>query len=354
MRRLFFCCLLHVHLVLLVHAAPEKPELPVSIVASNALALTTTSGSASLPVDVSLDWSRPQPRMTRAVVIFHGKGRDVDGYYRTAMQASKLAGGDAPNTTIVVAPQFLIEEDVRAHLLPENVLRWRQGAWESGAAASAPIALSSFQVVDFIIQRLSDQQLFPNLRTIVLAGHSGGGQAIQRYAIVGRAEQFTRPNIHLKYVVANPSSYFYFDDKRPKFREDSLHYELPAVRNCREFNHWRYGPLHVHEDYVQQSASQGWAALEDFFTGKDVVYLLGTDDIDPHEKDLDISCAAEMQGPNRFLRGQAYYGQLHEQHRTSWNQHMWFVPDVAHSAARMITSQCGVAAIFDQSSCPDQ
>jgi hypothetical protein len=160
--------------------------------------------------------------------------------------------------------------------------------------------------------------------------------------------------IHLRYVVANPSSYFYSDDERPRFDGQKFQFAAANDKECRNFNHWKYGPLDVHEEYVQKSAAAGWQGLEDAYARKDVVYLLGTADVDPHEKDLDISCAGEMEGPTRFLRGQAYYAWLHGRHAAAWNQRMWFVPGVAHSAGKMFTSECGVAALFERSSCQDQ
>jgi pimeloyl-ACP methyl ester carboxylesterase len=328
-------------------------EPSVEIVAGYVFPVTTPHGTAQMPFDVSLDWNLPQPQVIRAVVIFHGKGRDVDGYYRSARRAAELAGGDAAATSIVVAPQFLNDEDARAHGLPANVLRWHQGTWEAGAEASGPVPLSAYDVIDAIVAHLSDRRLFPNLKTIVLAGHSGGGQAMQRYAVAGHAEHIAGSAIHIRYIVANPSSYLYFSDDRPKFDGQTFRFENANGNKCRDFNHWKFGPLEVHEEYVQQSASAGWQALEDAFAQKDVLYLLGTADVDPHEKDLDVSCAGEMEGPSRFLRGQAYYSWLHSRHPANWNQRMWFVPGVAHSAGKMFTSDCGVAALFERASCPD-
>lgn len=335
------------------YAAEHDP--PVAIVASHAFELKTPQGAAEMPFDVSLDWNQPQPQVVRAVVMFHGKGRDVDGYYRATLRAAERAGGDAAATSIVVAPQFLNEEDVRAHQLPGSVLRWRQGTWESGAAAEGPAAVSAYEVIDAIVAHLADRRLFPNLKTMVLAGHSGGGQAIERYAIVGRAERVVAgTGIHLRYVIANPSSYFYFTDERPVFSGEMFRLAMATGAGCRDFDHWRLGPEDVRVDYVRQSAAAGWPALEDAFARKDVVYLLGTADVDPHQKDLDVSCGGEMQGPNRFLRGQAYYAWLHARHAADWNQRLWFVPDVAHSAGKMYTSECGVAALFERTACVDR
>jgi pimeloyl-ACP methyl ester carboxylesterase len=351
MRRNLFYQLLMMALGLAAAHAQREP--PVEIVASHVFSLKTPHGQGEMPFDVSLDWNQPQPQVIRAVIIFHGKGRDVDGYYRSAQRAAERAGGDAAATSILVAPQFLNEEDARAHGLPPSVLRWRQGTWESGAEAAGPAAISAYEVIDAMVQHLSDRRLFPNLKTIVLAGHSGGGQAMQRYAIAGRAEQVTPSGIHLRYVIANPSSFMYFDDERPKFDGASFRFETASGDGCRNFNHWKYGPVDVHEDYVKQISAAGWQSLEDAFARKDVLYLLGTADIDPHEKDLDTSCAGELEGPTRFLRGQAYYAWLHKRHATDWNQRLWFVPGVAHSGGKMFTSECGVAALFERSSCPD-
>jgi hypothetical protein len=41
----------------------------------------------------------------------------------------------------------------------------------------------------------------------VVAGHSGGAQVVQRYAIAGKAElALTREGVGVRYVVANPST----------------------------------------------------------------------------------------------------------------------------------------------------
>ncbi len=194
--------------------ATHRPE-PAASVASQGFRISTPQGSAVEPFIASLDWSKPLPNVARAVVIFHGKGRDVESYYKTVLEAAGQAGSTAGDT-IFVAPQFLDEEDVGAHGLPANVLRWRQTDWESGAPAVAPIPVASFDVIDALLARLADPSHFPNLKAVVLAGHSGGAQLLQRYAVVGRAPAaISKTGIHLRFVVANPSSYVYFSDERP-------------------------------------------------------------------------------------------------------------------------------------------
>src|SRR5580700_1973265 len=154
----------------LIIATALAAELHAAEVASHVFRISTPRGSASEPLDISLDWSKPQPDVSRAVIVFHGVGRDVNGYYRSVQDAAELAGLAARNT-ILIAPQFLDEQDIREHHLPAEVLRWRHVGWESGAPAAAPLPISSYAVVDALLTRLADHSLFPNLKTVVLAGH---------------------------------------------------------------------------------------------------------------------------------------------------------------------------------------
>src|SRR5580658_10870812 len=92
-------------------AKSERPT--VDEIAHGALRVTTSAGTGLLPIYVSSDWSKPQPRVTRAIVIFHGKKRNAAGYFRSTKEAAQSAG-DAGRETIVIAPQFLAEEDAAA------------------------------------------------------------------------------------------------------------------------------------------------------------------------------------------------------------------------------------------------
>jgi pimeloyl-ACP methyl ester carboxylesterase len=337
-------------LLLPMNLLAEKRVEPVAAVASQGFRIITAQGPAVEPFVISLDWSKPQPKITRAVVVFHGVGRDVEGYYRTVQEAAEDAGS-AARDTVFIAPQFLEPEDIDAHHIPSEVLRWQHTAWEAGAAATAPFPVSSYEVVDALLRRLGDHAIFPNLKTVVLAGHSGGGQLVQRYAVVGRETAvLAKAGIRVRFVIANPSSYVYFSDERPAAGGTLAPFKSDE---CRDFNRWKYGTVDP-PAYVKVDADNSWAQMEAAYAQRDVTYLLGTKDTDPHEKDLDVSCRAEAQGPMRFARGQAYYAYLHSRSRSDWNQRLWFVPGVAHSARQMFTSRCGVNALFDAGHCPDQ
>jgi pimeloyl-ACP methyl ester carboxylesterase len=320
-----------------------EPRRAVDEVAHYAIHVTTAAGTGLLPIYVSSDWSKPQPQVTRAVIIFHGVNRNAGTYFRSANEAVESAG-KAGLGTIVLAPQFLIEEDAAAFHLASSILRWHHSQWESGAEASGPAPISSFEAIDAVLAQLVDRAHFPNLQQVVLAGHSGGAQIVQRYAVVGRGEAaLTKAGIRVRYVVANPSSYVYLSDERPASTSSFSQYAGP----CKSFNHWKYGTVEP-PSYVGENS---FADMELSYATRDVVYLLGTADIDPHHPDLDVSCEAEAEGPNRFARGTAYFAYMKGRHPDKLSQQLWQVPGVAHDEHRMFHSSCGMEALFDIPGC---
>lgn len=297
----------------------------------------TQAGSGEVPLYLSADWSHPLPSITRAVIVVHGVGRNADVYLRGA-EAARAAAGPAGEDTLLVVPQFLADIDIATFQLPAAVLHWSTGSWIEGEPANGPAPLSSFDVFDAILHRLADRALLPNLAHVVLAGHSAGGQVVQRYSIVGRGEAaLAARGVTLRYVVANPSTYLYFSDNRPVPVD-------PAA--CPGFDRWRYG-LAGAPRYVGDTAG-----MEARFAARRVVYLLGTADTDPHHPALNTSCGAEAEGPHRFARGMAYFIYLQARHPGTLAQRVALVPGVGHNGGAMFGSLCGLAALFDRPGCP--
>ncbi len=46
--------------------------------------------------------------------------------------------------------------------------------------------MSSFDAMDQILQYFDDAQQYPNMKQIVVSGHSMGAQMAHRYAVVGK------------------------------------------------------------------------------------------------------------------------------------------------------------------------
>ena len=308
---------------------------PVKAVADSRIAV---AGKGSFPLYLSSDWTTPQPAITRAVIVLHGRLRNADVYYESAKTA-QAAAGDAGKAAIMIVPQFLAQVDVDAHKLPPDTLRWSLVGWEGGAAAVAPNPVSSFEALDAILAKLADRHLFPNLKHVVVAGHSGGAQVAQRYAIAGKGEAQLLPlRVDVRYVVANPSSYAYFSADRPE----------PAIAaSCPGYNAWKYG-MDERPPYL---ADKSAAALERGYVGREVIYLLGTRDTDPNHSALDKSCMGRAQGPYRYARGHAYVEAMAKRDNGTPKHKVWDVEGVGHNGDKMLTSACGLAALFELPGC---
>lgn len=266
--------------------------------------------------------------VTRAIVIVHGVLRDADYYYDTGVIAADAAHD--LTGTLVIAPQFVEREDLSGRSLSARTLYWK-GNWPGGSDAVAPAPISTYDVFDAIVARLSDERRFPKLREIVIAGHSAGGQIVQRYAVVGKSAELDRgARVPVQLVVSNPSSYFYFTGWRP----------VPQP-NCPDFDEWRYG-LKGAPRYVAGTPAQ----LEARYVMRHVTYLMGTADINPKEDDLDRSCGGEAQGPNRFTRAKYYIAYIGRRHPGGTAQDYAFVAGVPHDNRRMFGSTCGLAVLF--------
>jgi len=322
----------------------ERLEAPVKAVADQRVAVATPQGSAALPVYADHPLDQPAPDVVRVFIVIHGTLRNADTYYASGRQVVEKAGA-AGSGTMVVAPQFLTRADTRAFSLPASTLAWTQEGWKGGEPARQPGPVSSFAALDALLAHFADRGLYPSLTTVVVIGHSAGAQLLQRYVVAGHeGDALARGGVAVRYVVANPSSYLYFDDERPNA-------DAVAGGICPRATQWKYG-LKSAPPYV---ASQDGRELETRYVARHVVYLLGQADTNPYTHFIDRSCAAMAQGPYRLARGLAYFDYLKKRHPDDLAQQVVEVPGVGHDGLGMFTSACGLAVLFGQAlpqSCP--
>ncbi len=151
-------------------------------------------------------------RITRALIMVHGAGRDADNYFRTAVAAAFLAG--ALDDTLVVSPRFASNAGQACRdTLAADEVNWNCNSWRSGGPATGSEKLTSFDFADEILRKLARKDIFPNLRAVVVAGHSAGGQYVTRYEMANQV--YDKLGVAITYVVSNPSSYAYPDSVRP-------------------------------------------------------------------------------------------------------------------------------------------
>lgn len=333
--------------VALAQHAYEPHLHPVAVIADTHLQIDTPQGHAEFPLYLSADWSVPQPSIERAVIVIHGKLRNADVYYRTAQKARDAAQrspADA-SSTLLIAPQFLATLDTRVHDVPADLLRWNDNGWMGGEPAQGKVPLSSYAVLDAIVARLADRTLFPNLKHVTFAGHSGGAQVVQRYAVAAHDTQaLTDEGIDVAYVVSSPSTYAYFDAQRPDANGNPAPFD---AAQCPAFDDWKYG-MAARPPYVDDRTP---AQLEASYVKRRVTYLVGGDDDDPKHPALDKSCPAEAQGAQRVARAEGYFHYLEARHPDGLNQSFHVVAGVGHNGARMLTSPCALAAMFGTGQC---
>jgi pimeloyl-ACP methyl ester carboxylesterase len=337
-RLIFGSCLLLLVRAAIAQEATADYRKPVKTIADGRLTVTAGDSTGVVPIYTSVDWNNPQPDVTRALVVFHGRLRNADEYYAGAQQTLAAAGAAGRGTALLV-PQFLAHRDVVAHHLESNVICWQLSEWMGGLDAISPPRIGPFDVIDSILARLADRRVFPRLTTVVLAGHSGGGQLVQRYAAVAKGDApLLAAGVKIKWVVANPSSYLYFTSDRPTTdghfapSDPSKHFVL---------NTWKYG-MEAPPRYVTDSADQ----VEKAYLARDITYILGGADDDPKLEALDKSEAAEAQGNSHLSRGINYVHYLQFLH-PELTQKLLIVPGVGHDATKIFSSPMGLSALFD-------
>ncbi len=277
-------------------------------------------------------------KISRALVVIHGTNRDADNYFRNALAAAFLAG--ALEDTVVIAPHITSNNSRGCNdkLAPNEVSYSCNGdSWRSGGTSESDPKLTSFDFVDEILTKLARRQAFPNLKEIVLAGHSAGGQFVTRYEMSNRIHETL--GLPLTYVVANPSSYAYLDATRPAGEKAESFRPFGDGRNCTTYNHWPYG-LEGRTGYAGKESDD---QLKKQLASRPTTYLLGEIDILPLGG-FDSSCPAMAQGPTRRARGEAFGKFVNEKYKA---QHkVQIISECGHNARCMFTSEEALPILF--------
>jgi pimeloyl-ACP methyl ester carboxylesterase len=273
------------------------------------------------------------------------------------------------NDTIIVVPRFASNSSAPGNengncrdTLAADEANWiceaqRPDTWRSGGAAVGGNQLSSFDFMDEILRRLARKEVFPNLKAIVVAGHSAGGLFVTRYEMLNQVHD--KLGIPVSYVVANPSSYAYADNLRPTAsafpgtisttaQGDSASTRTnpsPAflayadANYCTGYDVWPYG-LKARSGYSSTLTDE---QITKQLVVRPVTYLLGEADVLPLGV-FDASCPAMAQGPTRLGRGLAFHRYVNEHLHAHHN--VIVVPFCSHSQRCMFTSEVALPLMF--------
>jgi hypothetical protein len=149
--------------------------------------------------------------VTSAAIVLHGHPRDVGATLSATLTAAQ--GNPAARNAVIVAPLFQVSAEQVRHchspglptLQPDDAL-WRCNSWLAGELDERK-RLSAFAALDALMKDL--KQRWPGIRSVTVAGFSAGGQFVQHYI------PFAHPpaDIAVRYVVADPESWLYFDNR---------------------------------------------------------------------------------------------------------------------------------------------
>jgi pimeloyl-ACP methyl ester carboxylesterase len=269
------------------------------------------------PLDVRNDAVR------RALIMVHGTNRNADHYFTTATAAAFLAG--ALEDSVVISPRIASAAGSCHDVLAPNEVSWSctGDSWRSGGTAASHPDLTSFDFVDQILRKLANKSVFPNLQSVVVAGHSAGGQFVARYQMANRVHETL--GVPITYVVANPSSYAWPDASRPLPSDDGAPeaakgaWETENVHTkfsygpfdgagCANYNRWPAGLESRTSGYTAKTSD---AQLLKQLVARPTTYLFGQVDTLPLGG-FDSSCPAMAQGATRRARGEAYVKYVNE------------------------------------------
>ena len=293
------------------------------------------------PVYANHDLSRDMSAIREIVLVIHGINRNGDDYFTSAHKLLKASGRDQADVLLLV-PNFPgIQDQAKGF---DHMPQWNKNDWAGGLDAQInPFALSAFKVLDDLLLKVSAKENFPELTSVTLAGHSAGAQLVQRYAVLNQVDEVIRARgMDLRYVVANPSSFLYFNTQRPVERTFK---DFPA-QLCPAFNNYRYGL----QDLIPYAKGKTGQELFKRYIYRNVVYLMGGADNDPDHKYLDKSCPAAAQGPTRLSRAQAYirYERLLAGRSSKINHLAYEVQGVGHNQEKMFGSVCAMNILFQR------
>ena len=218
--------------------------------------------------------------ITRAIFYVHGSSRSPTGGYDALVDTADANG--ALSSTLIAAPWFQAIEDCTAGTCPEpDRMYWDPSNWAEGGdgfvfADGFPTRIhSTYEYMDALIELVTDQTRFPNLREVIVTGHSAGGQYTQRYAAGGLAPNSVPSGIDVRFLPANPSSYMllHITGVNP----------LPgsSVFDILDAFTYKYGLLdrNRYMELLTASETQSRAnPLVDQYLDRDVTYLIGSED----------------------------------------------------------------------------
>ena len=247
-----------------------------------------------------------------AVIVIHGWGGGAKERDYKAMHEDLAKRGVK---AYVVAPLFPRRSTLKKSKVADDGRAVWGASWDvpgqrggpsddwRGGGDAVGTTMSSFDIVDRIMEKLSDARLYPALKRVVLVGFSAGGQFTGRYVAVGKCP--LRKDLAVDFAVIAPSTELRLD-------ADTT---------------WHYGL----KDRPRYSAKLAEGDIRRNLASRRVWRGCGTADVTSGS--LDVSPPAMRQGKNRYDRFTNFKEYIKQY--PDWAAKVSFhdIPGIGHSGA---------------------
>lgn len=298
-----------------------------------------------IPYSTNLILDKNNSEVTQLILTIHSSSYNPDYYLENTLILLKETP-ELLKKTLIISPAFYRKDKTTL----DDIVTWSVSPfWGSsrGLYHGVKINLSAYDVLDDMLTHIMTSQYFPNLRSVVILGHSAGGQLVNRYAACNKIEDTVaiEKNIAMRYLVMAPSSYVYMDDKRPKIGSITAQFEYPLNAH-KKYNHWGYGLKHLYGYHKRKHITANMIEMQ--YKYREVLYLVG--EKDTRDMALDKSKSAILEGSNRLERLKLYYQHLkvHYGEDITDYQKMAVIKGVGHSSRALMSSDIGKDFILKQ------
>lgn len=287
-----------------------------SILISNATGQGNFDFYANYPIyEDNARWQN----LEKAVIVIHGASinpNDYYGYMTTTLEALGIS-----EKTVLIAPDF------KSSAGASGDLYWSSLGYRDGTTSNGTTQISSFEVLDILINRLADKNFFPVLNEIIVTGQSSGGRFVHTYA-AGNHSESTHQDIHFEYIVSE-SQYFYYPTNE-RIDEQTNNLYIPS--NCNGMQVWPFG-YQIVPNYINVLDK---VTFDERFINRSVTYLLGNGSGTDSELNT-TDCEAVLSGSSRYKRGENMFQYMNLKYPTH-NHKRTVAQGITHNGSAIYTS----------------
>lgn len=260
--------------------------------------------------------------INQIIIVVHGLQRNANDYF--SYMTSTIQSLGMEENTLLISPYFKDNASAETNDLYWDT-RWREGSNSGNTNAS----ISSFTIIDNILEKIVNSGSFPNLKTVFITGHSSGATFVQHYALANKSENLYS-DLNFEYIIANNQYFYYPDGKR--YNESTQQFVTPLT--CSGYNFWPYG----YEFSVPYLDGISQSKITEQQVTRNTTYLLGSNDTSTVGTLNTTECQATLLGSNRLKRGENMYLYMQTFYGTTNKHQKIIVNNVGHNANAIYNS----------------